>query len=248
MTRNRHSNPDGRWYAPDASIEGRRAAHKARSLANAISDGGLVETSESVLFADLHACALRTTKGRHRQEWDARWLIVRNYIIEQNLGLAYTAARPYYYKPPGQEEATAAAMENLVRCVEIFNPWRDFRFSTYAMNGMARTLWQLAYPRRPRVEDRCSSFEDKWTAPEPIVDDGLDLRLDALRHAMDSNSAGLTDLQLYVIHHRHPSDGVAQSTLKQIGDAIGLSKERVRQVQNEAFGKLRSVLSGARVA
>ncbi len=242
MANNRHSNPDGRWYVPHARVKGRRAAPRARSTAASISDGTAGETPQDVLFEALHSCALRTTKGYHRKAWDARWLTIRNYIVEQNLGLAYLASKPFRGLPL-EEDAEAAAMENLIRCVEIFNPWRGFRFSTYAVNGMRRTLWQLKYSRKRRVEDeRCSSYEDAWETPAEAPDEGLALRVDALRHALDTNSAELDDRQLYIIQHRHPSGGVRQSTLKEVGDAVGLTKERVRQIQEQALKKLRGAL------
>jgi DNA-directed RNA polymerase sigma subunit (sigma70/sigma32) len=38
-------------------------------------------------------------------------------------------------------------------------------------------------------------------------------------------------------------DGRLGMTLGEVGDAMGLSKERVRQIQKSALGKLREVLA-----
>jgi RNA polymerase primary sigma factor len=40
-------------------------------------------------------------------------------------------------------------------------------------------------------------------------------------------------------------DGSEPKTLKEIGDCLGLTRERVRQIELEALGKLREIMEAA---
>jgi RNA polymerase sigma factor (sigma-70 family) len=59
------------------------------------------------------------------------------------------------------------------------------------------------------------------------------------------NHAKLTGVEQTVIHHRFGIDAGAEAdplTLEQVGQIIGVTKERVRQIQNKALEKIRNAL------
>jgi DNA-directed RNA polymerase sigma subunit (sigma70/sigma32) len=60
-----------------------------------------------------------------------------------------------------------------------------------------------------------------------------------------NNEADLTDVERTVIHHRFGLDSDEDTeplTLEQVGQIIGVTKERVRQIQNKALEKIKMVL------
>jgi len=60
-----------------------------------------------------------------------------------------------------------------------------------------------------------------------------------------SNRAELTDVERTVIEHRfglEAGENEKPMTLEQVGQIIGVTKERVRQIQNKAMEKIRSEL------
>ncbi len=59
---------------------------------------------------------------------------------------------------------------------------------------------------------------------------------------MDENLGALTAREALIINQRFPPDGGRHKTLGEVGSVIGLSKERVRQIQGKALRKLREVL------
>ena len=83
--------------------------------------------------------------------------------------------------------------------------------------------------------------------PQPTHDIRAELQLsvERLHRALDDNLAGLTDLESLIITQRFPFNRTRRRTLQQVGDWIGVSKERVRQIQNHALGKLREILDPA---
>lgn len=82
--------------------------------------------------------------------------------------------------------------------------------------------------------------------PPPTLDDVLDVDIDVLRQTI----AALPEREGYVIKKRFglPVDGTTQpeQTLEEVGSELGISKERVRQLQNKVLLKLRKHL-GRRV-
>lgn len=66
--------------------------------------------------------------------------------------------------------------------------------------------------------------------------------MELLRHVLRINSSDLTELESRVLLGRFPQGNNDRLTFKQIGRSVGLSKERVRQIQNTALAKLRETL------
>ncbi len=77
---------------------------------------------------------------------------------------------------------------------------------------------------------------------DPLVDARLDdVRLDdAVEDAMDE----LRPLELDILRRRFGLDDVQEMTLREVGELHGLSRERIRQMQNAALGKVRAALDG----
>lgn len=80
--------------------------------------------------------------------------------------------------------------------------------------------------------------------------------IDELKAVLGRNTANLNEIERrvlmarFAIDQQTPEDPAAEpKTLEQVGEMIGVTKERVRQIQNKALGKLRQILeSGPLVA
>lgn len=204
---------------------------------------------EHELFAALHACAYRATRGARgktvtqaeRAQWAERWRTIRNYLIARNLGLAYKMVARFRTSQVDRDDLRSEAFLALLRAVERFDPWRGFRLSTYACHAILKTMMQavrrskrygLQLVDEPELASEPDSQGNRWT----------ELRVDRLRCALHLNQGDLTERESTVLAGRFPMGGGSQRTLSQIGDTLGLSKERVRQIQNVALAKLRDVL------
>jgi RNA polymerase primary sigma factor len=68
--------------------------------------------------------------------------------------------------------------------------------------------------------------------------------VDALREILSQNRARLTEVERTIVMERFAigTDAKKGRTLADVGKIVGLTNERVRQIQNLALGKLRTAL------
>ena len=236
------------WHVPNPEIQTSAAARTAKRVAAAIAAGHGRERQfdETDLFVALHTCAHQASRrgaGRHeRGEWQKRWFGVRDHVVELNLPLVYSMKARFGSRNLDQDDLLSEAMYGLVQAAERFDPWRGFRFSTYACHAIHRSMVRASKRannrRRLFPVQHDVSFERPYRTETPA-----DLYVERLQRALHYNLGELTELESKIIERRFPTNCGPRKTLQEIGDAVGLSKERVRQLQNSALDKLRLVLS-----
>jgi RNA polymerase sigma factor (sigma-70 family) len=239
------------WYVSNPRIRTKAAGEKAIQLAERVRRR---ETDpapeEQELFIALHTSACHVSRpakqssfaAAERQAWTERWIILRDFIVEHNLGLAYSMMHRFGPHYMDDDDLQSEAMLGLSRAVDRFNPWRGYRFSTYACNIIARALM-----RRGRQETRYRRLfpvqhDETHERAESMPDLEVGLYVERLRHVLDGNLGELTDVETKVLSGRFPPEHKPRLNFAEIGIAIGLSKERVRQIQNVALVKLRAAL------
>ena len=75
-----------------------------------------------------------------------------------------------------------------------------------------------------------------------MPDENTDLYVERLKRALDENLGDLSEMETAILAHRFTAERRKRKTFQEIGNVVGLSKERVRQIQNIALDKLREVL------
>ncbi len=78
---------------------------------------------------------------------------------------------------------------------------------------------------------------------QPLPDELVEESIDADRRArwLKDALAVLNERELRIVRERRLSETLV--TLETLGDELGISKERVRQIENRALGKLRKALA-----
>ena len=110
--------------------------------------------------------------------------------------------------------------------------------SVKKMMGLNERVSSVDYPvggesDKPLIE---TLADDNEQGPESLLVD-----VDVKEH-VDAWLAELTEKQMEVVVRRFGLRGHEAATLEEVGDEIGLTRERVRQIQVEALKKLRRVL------
>lgn len=244
--------PEQLWFVPDPKLRTKSAAEDAIRIVDWILAGKEgPEPDEQELFIALHTCAYRAARREgkrpipheERMEWARRWQRIREYTVEKNMGLVYSMIARFGSRNVDEDDMLSDALFALARAVDRFNPWRGYRFSTYACNVIARALMrrgkQESHYRKRFPVQHDVSFE----RPDRSPDDQTELYVERLHRALEQNLGDLTELESRILAQRFPAQREDRLTFQEIGDSIGLSKERVRQIQNIALGKLREALS-----
>ncbi len=204
---------------------------------------------EQVLFLALETCSCQAAGGCRLKAapraqhctWARRWKVIRDYIVKRNLGLVYTTITRFRPQRSDWEELRSEALFALMRAAESFDPRRGYRFSTYACSAITRSLIQVAKQTKKR-HLRFAQYLGTCQEHADRVDACSELCVDRLCRALELNSAQLTDRESMVLARRFPRDGRKELTLAEVGSTLGVSKERVRCIQNRGLAKLRQVL------
>lgn len=213
--------------------------------------GRLSARDQMVLFKAMHACSAAMQSKlaktpRQRRRWEQAYTRMVERLFEANVGLAHAMiGRCSLATTVDEDEMISVAYWSLFRSVQRFDPWRGFRFSTYACNAIMRGL-QSVIRREHRQQQVIRSLSDELQIrphPEDEPKDEVSLLMDRVTTTLDSSAADLTPRERFVLERRylHPQEERAE-TLATLARALRLSRERVRQIQMTAVAKLRAAL------
>lgn len=218
----------------------------APSLENEQAVGHLPDEETKDLIRRMHYAAYRadTSTPARRQAWKQTYFRLRDRVVLGNRKLVF---RAIHKSPLAQQMADDLIGECdiiMIHAVAAFNPWLGIRFSTYAFTCLLRGLARVS--RRVAAKRIISFLPLDSEGVEAVQDSAAATAADELRGIAEFLRPGnvvLTSREKAVISKRFGfNTGERRATLESLGDDMGISKERVRQVQASALAKLRSVL------
>jgi RNA polymerase primary sigma factor len=211
----------------------------------------LSPTRERALFLKLNFHKMRFVTARRRLDPELathrdlgnletnlrRACETKNEIIRANLRLVVSIARRHLRGRLSLMELVSEGTMTLMRAVDSFDFHRGHKFSTYAtlalMKGFARSVPQMLSSRVAATPDemlsevsdhRSTTAADRFLAREQVGD--LLRQLDARERDVLRGHFGLGD--------RTPA------TYDELAERLGLTKQRVRQIEQAALAKLRA--------
>ncbi|MFM7159381.1 MAG: sigma-70 family RNA polymerase sigma factor, partial [Planctomycetaceae bacterium] len=169
---------------------------------------------------------------------------LKNLLIRSNLRLVVSIAKKHV-KPTGNFfEMVSDGNLSLIRAIEKFDYGKGFKFSTYAswaiMKNYARSI-----PAENVHHDRFRTGTDEmflsWT--DRRTDQFEQERNNVQQHeALMRILSQLDERERSIIVSRFGLErNTEPSTLEELGGRFGVTKERIRQLENRALSKLRRI-------
>ncbi len=239
------------WYCPAIDRESPPKSGEAKLLSR---------NEESVLFRQYNYARMKlsalqdkvskTNKPKDRDLDDlVRWYDVsverRDHIVECNLALVLAMAKRSW--ATGEyEDLVAEGNVALLRAVDRFDCELGYKFSTYACRALTTAFNRFGRKQIKHKDNVPFEFdpdrephhkkEEEIVSPEHIR---------AIRETVRSEDVQLTEVEKEVMRYRFglfAGQNPPKFTLEKAGKKLGISKERVRQVQIRALRKIRDVL------
>ena len=176
--------------------------------------------------------------------------IIRDYLIYSNLRLVISLVKKYVSPQLAFDELYSEGIVTLMQAVEKFNYTKGFRVSPYAERSLSRALYNMqvnlqqeqvvvSLDNEQQVEtaaqpDRSSAMNETWwnTKRESLTK--LVLRLDRREQLIVRARYALT-----------PRGTI--KTFQTLANKLGISKERVRQLEQRAIQKLQTMAAEVEV-
>ena len=187
---------------------------------------------------------------KYKYEGDMK---ARDKLISSNLKFVASIAKQYQGRGLSYADLIAEGNIGLIKALDKFDGERGFKVISYSVWWIKQTILE-ALAKRNASEDEDLPFDYE----KPVVTDDEDCQMEmnddnyiteefgenkevaqaeAIKFLMDY----LNQREKNIITKYYGLDGNKPKTLEEIGMEYGLTKERIRQIKNTSFKKMRSI-------
>ena len=253
------ANADVSWYRPALD-------HASAPASNGDLNPLLTTQEEQALFLQFNYCRFRAAAAREAVlknrshpakslellKWHQRASRLCSDIVEANLPLVLAMAKRTRVKQVDFVDLVSDGNMALLRAVEKFDVGRGFKFSTYAcraiLKAFSRSGQNMTKYRKRFPTDYDPQLEPSDYTQSRHVEQEQHC-VDEVARIVDDNLAKLSKVEQSVIEYRFAVGSLGKQlperqplTLEQVGRIFGVTKERIRQIQKRAMGKIRDRL------
>lgn len=212
--------------------------------------------SEKVLSNEEIVALHNLFKSGERQAFDM--------LVKSNMKLVVKIANDYKYGRMDFEDIVSSGTIGLMKAIEMFDPEKG-GFSAYASTWinkyirMALDSYRGIHTKRydrmkqeerssciveslnEKIGDGDTEFADSLASDEVSPSEAVE-KASSIKAMHDAIDSALDSREQFIIRSRYGLDGNGVLTLREIADKLGMTHERVRQIEVSALTKLRERL------
>lgn len=181
----------------------------------------------------------------------------RNELIESNLKFVFDVAKRYSGRGVPMGDLISEGNLGLIKAIEKFDESNDVKFISYAVWWIRHSMLDAIQKRKLTecVEVEPGTSNDSFISSK-LVDEEDDTECDrispvnddieSIERAKNQNCllnkmfSSLSHREMTVISHYFGIDGKEKMNLLEIGQKLGITSERTRQIKMNAIRKMRS--------
>jgi RNA polymerase sigma factor (sigma-70 family) len=177
-------------------------------------------------------------------ECQRQFPVIRNKLLQNNIKLLIFCVNETIDRAYGlgleYDQTVSDCVNRMFIIVDGYNPNLNFQFSTYLYRSISRYIYQLSKLNR-RQNSRFTTCGDKDLTE---YNDDPDQRLSLISDIkmLEDAICILNEREQTILRYRF-GIGVEKMTLKDLGAKLGLTRERIRQIEMAAINKIRIQLS-----
>ena len=174
---------------------------------------------------------------------------IRDRIVQANTRLVMSVVKKFVSPQHPFDDMFSDGIETLIGAVDKFDYDRGFRFSTYAYRSIARSAYRTIKNRQKEQGRYVSSGDEAFD----VTDEGKvglfnERTWNTLRSVIVKLLGQLDGREQFIIRGRYTlGDDHKKRTFQSLADELGVSKERARQLEQRAMGKLRTMAADCRL-
>ena len=168
----------------------------------------------------------------------------RDWIVKSNMRLVISIVKKFVNSQNRFDDLLSDGIVALIRAVDKFDVGLGFRFSTYATQVVRRNTYRLVMEKQKDRQLNCGSIHENGI---DVSDDQKESSMSEqrwyeLKARLSLMLEHLDRREKFIIRARFSLGGHRRiQTLQRLADKLGVSKERIRQLEKRALDKLREM-------
>lgn len=209
---------------------------------------------------------LKYKANRYRSQLDPEWVtedqlnqieqllhqaqLARDEILSRNMRLVVSIVKKCMTAGVSFDELFSDGCLTLLKAIDKFDYSRGFRFSTYAYHAVSNYAYRkIANRRKERAQYKQlppeRSMEETGAVKNPLM--GTET-WDELSELLNESIDTLDEREQLIVKSRFALGKHRKTlTFQKLADQLGISKERVRQLEQRAVAKLKVIAEGSRL-
>jgi len=169
---------------------------------------------------------------------------IKDHLISCNMRLVVAIAKRHAAQSDNFFELLSDGNMSLIRAVEKFDYSRGNKFSTYASWAIMKNFARSIPEEKRRRERYVTGSEEAFTATPDMRSDEQEIvaSVEQTKHRVNRLLEYLEPREQQIVKMRAGLDSYSEGmTLEEIGQQLGITKERVRQLNVRIMTKLRTI-------